>query len=298
MNKLIEKYNFKLEPLIYDFSCPFYHFQMVKDYYRTKSYFDEIKKYVKDKVVIDFGAGSGILGVYAALCGAKYVYFVEIEEKMHAFIKKICELNKIKKYSIKKSYNECESKKIDVCISELVGHYHLECGLDDALKQVSDILNNNENCISIPESISLYAIQTYNKETEKEKKYLKKFPDVNLPVENFLNNNNQLLITSKNKIFKKFGDKIFLKKFYFRNFHKEETIFSKKIKLEKKFNCLNFGWELNIGEKVFLKHFPNNNNNQYSNWKYVFVNIDGDCKEYELNVSMDNINICKCDKNI
>ena len=53
---------------------------MIKDRQRTKAYFDAINansKYFKNKIVLDVGAGSGILSIFAAKNGAAHVYAVE-----------------------------------------------------------------------------------------------------------------------------------------------------------------------------------------------------------------------------
>ncbi len=275
---------FKVEPSMYDYSQGVSQFQMIKDWHRTKCYFNQIEKYVKDKVVVDFGAGSGILGVYAALCGAKYVYFVEIEEKMHDVIRRMCEMNNIQNFSIKRFYDECEEKKFDVCISEMMGSLHLEAGFEMGLKTYSQILKDNENCIAIPESISLYAIQTYSDEVEKEKQYLKNFKDVKLNESDFINEN-ILRFTSQKSIFKKIGENKFLKNIKFKEYSEAQSNIFKKITLRKGFNCLNFGWEVYVGHDVFLKHFPKNDND-YSSWMYGFLCIDGDNKDYDLEMNM------------
>lgn len=255
----------------------------------TKLYFNQIQKYVKDKVVIDFGAGSGILGVYAALCGAKYVYFVETEEKMHDVIKKMCELNGITNYSVKKFYDECEEKNFDVCISKLIGSFHYETGLEEAFKTYSRIIKENEDCIAIPESITLYALQTYNEEIEIEREYLKNFKDVKLDENDFIKSN-VLRITSQKSIFKKFGDNIHLQNLNFKDYASTKNNIFKKIKLKKGFNCLNFAWEAYVGHDVFIKHFPNNEND-YSSWMYAFIYAGGNDKDYELEIDMNEVSL-------
>ena len=285
------KNGFKLEPIIYDYSDGFCQYQMIKDWHRTKSYFNEIRKYVKNKRVIDFGAGSGILGVYAALCGAEYVCFVEIQEKMHNVIRKMCELNDIDNFSIKKYYQECEGDKFDVCISELIGSYHFEAGLEEGLKVYSKIIRDNKNCIAIPESLSLYVYQTYNEEIEKEKKYLENFEDVKLNKDDFINSI-FLRTTAQKSIFKKIGKNIFLKNLKFKDFSENQTNIFKKIILQKDYNSLNIGWEAYVGNNVFLDHFLENDND-YCSWLYAFLCVDGDDAEYDFEMNMYSVNIKK-----
>jgi len=52
---------------------------MLKDVVRTKSYQDVIYKnkfLIKDKIVLDVGAGTGILSLFCAKAGAAHVYAV------------------------------------------------------------------------------------------------------------------------------------------------------------------------------------------------------------------------------
>ncbi|KAK4342449.1 hypothetical protein RND71_038265 [Anisodus tanguticus] len=53
--------------------------EMLKDVVRTKTYQNVIDKnsfLIKDKVVLDVGAGTGILSLFCAKAGAKHVYAV------------------------------------------------------------------------------------------------------------------------------------------------------------------------------------------------------------------------------
>lgn len=55
--------------------------EMLKDVVRTKSYQDVIYKnefLIKDKIVLDVGAGTGILSLFCAKAGAAHVYAVSL----------------------------------------------------------------------------------------------------------------------------------------------------------------------------------------------------------------------------
>lgn len=59
------------------------HEEMLKDTVRTRSYQRAIMdnpEDFKDKVVMDIGAGTGILSIFAAKAGAKHVYAIEFAE--------------------------------------------------------------------------------------------------------------------------------------------------------------------------------------------------------------------------
>jgi protein arginine N-methyltransferase 1 len=56
---------------------------MLKDVVRTKSYQNVITQnsfLFKDKIVLDVGAGTGILSLFCAKAGAKHVYAIECSQ--------------------------------------------------------------------------------------------------------------------------------------------------------------------------------------------------------------------------
>jgi predicted RNA methylase len=56
---------------------------MLKDEVRTNAFRDAIEgnpDAFKDKIVLDVGAGTGILSIFAARAGAKHVYAVEASD--------------------------------------------------------------------------------------------------------------------------------------------------------------------------------------------------------------------------
>ncbi|EER98789.1 hypothetical protein BDA96_02G188700 [Sorghum bicolor] len=107
------------------------HEEMLKDVVRTKTYQNVIFQnsfLIKDKVVLDVGAGTGILSLFCAKAGAKHVYAIECSQ-MADMAKEIVKSNG---YSdvitvIKGKVEEIELPvpKVDVIISEWMGYFLL-----------------------------------------------------------------------------------------------------------------------------------------------------------------------------
>ena len=155
------------------------HLNMLKDQDRCEGFFKAIKKYCKDKVVCDFGAGSGLLGVYALMSGAKEVWFVEREVTLHPLIKRLCETNGDFDEGIE--FHICvnssqipdERNYFDVIISETIGDSGIEC---DFTYEYGKIARKHPNSICIPDRIEYYWTSIYEEEIQKEMDYLKDFP--------------------------------------------------------------------------------------------------------------------------
>jgi type I protein arginine methyltransferase len=116
------------------------HEEMLKDSVRTKAYQKAIEGNPDDfkgKIVLDIGAGTGILSIFAARAGAKHVYAIENAE-IALFAEEIIRKNGLsKKITVIKGKME-EVKlpvpKVDIIISEWMGYFLLyESMLDSVL---------------------------------------------------------------------------------------------------------------------------------------------------------------------
>ncbi|CAN8326493.1 unnamed protein product [Cochlearia groenlandica] len=116
------------------------HEEMLKDVVRTKTYQNVIyqnKFLIKDKIVLDVGAGTGILSLFCAKAGAKHVYAVECSQ-MADMAKEIVKANGFSDVItvLKGKIEEIElpTLKVDVIISEWMGYFLLfENMLDSVL---------------------------------------------------------------------------------------------------------------------------------------------------------------------
>jgi predicted RNA methylase len=101
---------------------------MIRDKVRTEAYREAIEKLVKDQVVVDVGAGTGILSIFAAVAGARKVYAIE-----NAGIVSICRQN-VKERELSEKIEVIQSlaeeaalpvEKVDLIVSEWIGYFLL-----------------------------------------------------------------------------------------------------------------------------------------------------------------------------
>lgn len=116
------------------------HEEMLKDTVRTRTYQRAIMdngENFKDKIVMDIGAGTGILSIFAAKAGAKHVYAIEFAE-IAVFAKEIVKKNGLQdKITVIKGKMEeitLPVPQVDIIISEWMGYFLLyESMLDSVL---------------------------------------------------------------------------------------------------------------------------------------------------------------------
>jgi len=121
------------------YSFLYHQKEMLEDHKRTGAYYQAImsnRRQFKDKVVLDVGAGSGILSIFAAKAGAKKVYAVEATS-VAADARKLIAHNKLDNV-IEVVQGTIESielpEKVDIIVSEWMGYFLLrESMLDSVL---------------------------------------------------------------------------------------------------------------------------------------------------------------------
>lgn len=122
------------------------HEVMLRDEVRTKAYLNAInlrKEDFKDKIVMDVGAGTGILSMFAAKAGAKMVYAIE-PSKTHELAKELIEENHLsdKITVINKKVEELtldvDVPHVDIIISEWMGYCLLYEGMLDSILVARD----------------------------------------------------------------------------------------------------------------------------------------------------------------
>ncbi|KAH0652935.1 hypothetical protein KY285_031948 [Solanum tuberosum] len=137
------------------------HEEMLKDVVRTKTYQNVIYKnsfLIKDKVVLDVGAGTGILSLFCAKVGAKHVYAIECSS-MADMAQEIVKLNGFSDVItiIKGKVEEIDLPvpKVDIIISEWMGYFLLYENMLDTVLYARDKWLVKDGLV-LPDKASLY----------------------------------------------------------------------------------------------------------------------------------------------
>lgn len=139
------------------------HKCMLQDLTRNSSYqkaiFDN-KDNFNGKIVLDVGAGTGILSVFCAQAGAKRVYAVEASD-IYKLAEEIVEENNFKDvitviHSCVEDVTLPEDGKVDIIVSEWMGHFLLHEGMLDSVIWARDKFLRSNGLI-FPENVTLYS---------------------------------------------------------------------------------------------------------------------------------------------
>ena len=104
------------------------HEEMIADTVRTEAFRKAIHEMVSRRVVVDVGAGTGILSIFAAEAGAKHVYAIEASN-----IVKVCR-DRIQSRGLQRQIETMHSRaedvtwlqhRADVIVSEWIGYFLL-----------------------------------------------------------------------------------------------------------------------------------------------------------------------------
>ncbi|KAJ6731351.1 PROTEIN ARGININE N-METHYLTRANSFERASE [Salix purpurea] len=150
------------------------HEEMLKDAVRTKTYQNVIYQnnfLFKDKVVLDVGAGTGILSLFCVKAGAAHVYAVECSH-MANMAKEIVESNGFSNVItvLKGKIEEIELPvaKVDIIISEWMGYFLLFENMLNSVLYTRDKWLVNDGIV-LPDKTSLYLTAIEDAEYKEDK---------------------------------------------------------------------------------------------------------------------------------
>ncbi|XBH69667.1 probable protein arginine N-methyltransferase 1 [Aegilops tauschii subsp. strangulata] len=150
------------------------HEEMLKDVVRTRSYQNVITQnnfLFKDKIVLDVGAGTGILSLFCAKAGAKHVYAIECSQ-MADMAKEIVKTNGFSEVItvIKGKVEEIDLPvpKVDVIISEWMGYFLLFENMLDTVLFARDKWLADDGVV-LPDKASLHLTAIEDAEYKEDK---------------------------------------------------------------------------------------------------------------------------------
>lgn len=151
--------------IIPNYDLPDIHCLMLADKHRLDSYSSAIQKHVKTgDIVIDYGAGTGILSLMAARAGAKKVYAIDNGHNVE-IMKKIIIKNSLEgriEIISEEGAKAVIPKKADVLISEWMGIWALQENMLPGLIYLRDNFLK-ENAKILPSRVSLYIVPSSQK---------------------------------------------------------------------------------------------------------------------------------------
>jgi hypothetical protein len=118
-----------------------------------------LQKQCKDSIVIDLGAGTGILGLFALECGAKFVYFVERDPQMFHILENVIS-KKLLSSRYKLINKDIEDLTVedfdmgtpDIIVSEFYGPRLFDEGYVNYTKRIRSLF---PKCYFIPETFKV-----------------------------------------------------------------------------------------------------------------------------------------------
>jgi len=138
------------------------HRLMIQDDVRTNAYMNAIynaKPYFEGKIVMDVGAGTGILSLFCAKAGAKKVYAVEASN-LARVLPQVFEKNGFRN-TVQVFHSKVEDvkleEKVDIIISEWMGFYLLHESMLDSVLFARDNFLKPETGLLFPNTAQIYA---------------------------------------------------------------------------------------------------------------------------------------------
>lgn len=143
------------------YACLYHQKEMLTDTSRMEAYrsaiFGNAEKVIAGKRVLDVGAGSGILSIWAAQAGAAKVYAVEftsMAKHARALVEAngLCDVVEVRQCAVE----ELEGIEVDVIVSEWMGYFLLRESMLDSVIYARDNLLCKEGGAILPNRANLW----------------------------------------------------------------------------------------------------------------------------------------------
>ncbi len=156
------------------------YYQMLSDNVRMEAFHTAIKRMIKPgDIVIDLGAGTGILGIWALQAGAARVYAIEKTGAID-LAREIARLNGYAghiEFIQDNSMNVCIPQRANAIISETLGSFALDENMLQFITDARERLLVDEGTL-IPAVVELFAAPVDSKDIYEKIDFWRKLPDV------------------------------------------------------------------------------------------------------------------------
>lgn len=250
------------------------HREMIQDKVRTSAYkksiFNTIKK---GDVVLDVGTGTGLLAFFCAQAGASKVYAIEKTD-----IIKVAQENAKNNgfdniiFINEDSRNVTLPEKVDVIVSEVIGHFVLEENMLDSIVDAKERFLK-KNGVLIPESVDLYfAPVEANRFYDEEINYWnKKTDNIDFSASKIFATNNVYILDILESNYLSDSQKIETIDFYSSEKINLKIEASFKIKRSGVLHGLAGWFKVTLCENVFINTSPNSTK---THWKQCFFPLE------------------------
>jgi len=156
------------------------YYQMMSDDIRMQAFHTAIKRLIKPgDVVIDLGAGTGILGIWALQAGAKKVYAIEKTGAIE-LAREIARVNGCMdriEFIQDNSMNVSLPQRADAIVSETLGSFAVDENMTQYMVDARERMLVDGGVL-IPSAIDIFAAPVDSKDIYEKINFWRKFPDV------------------------------------------------------------------------------------------------------------------------
>lgn len=296
------------------------HKMMIKDSYRTFSYYKAIQKCVqRGDVVIDYGSGSGLLSLLSARCGAQIVYAIERNPKTAAWLQHNISINGLGEKIVvfigdaEQFMSAYPDLNVNVVISECIGDHLFENKMIKEFLHLSKYYNVDKK---IPSEFDLNLYPNLIVEKDKILNLaLTNLKDLEVEIDlNFLNIDDKILDVSYFNNFKDNKDLYFTlpyhnqlsnKDLVFRfndldsleSYSKNNSIITKEIDIPKGTGYLMLYFNVLLYGDVYFTNHPSRSENVEHSYFQRLIKKQGEKGHLCLDINYDQImnEDCPCE---
>jgi len=156
------------------------YYQMLSDHIRMQAFHKAISRMIKPgDIVIDLGAGTGVLGIWALQAGAARVYAIEQTDAI-ALAREIARVNGCSdrmEFIQDNSMNVTLPQRANAIVSETLGSFAVDENMLESITDARDRLLV-DGAVLIPNAIELFAAPVGNQDLYEKIDFWRQFPGI------------------------------------------------------------------------------------------------------------------------